>query len=69
MALVLIVYKGRIRQAVRNIGRILAALMSLRMPGQDLTLDNPESLKVPFGVAVALTVLLYAAGQAMKVVS
>ena len=69
MALVLIVYEGRIRQAVRNIGRILAALMSLRMPGQDLTLDNPESLKVPFGVAVALTVLLYAAGQAMKVVS
>jgi len=69
MALVLIVYKGRLRQAVRNIGRILAAIMSLRMPGQDLTLDNPESLKVPFGVAVALTVLLYAAGQAMKVVS
>ena len=69
MALVLIVYKGRTRQAVRNIGRMLAALVRLRMPGQDLTLDNPEALKVPFGVAVALTAILYEAGQAMRVVS
>ena len=59
MAVGLIIYKGRVRQAVRNIGLMLASLFTLRLPGAELTLDNPESLKVPFGVAVALTVILY----------
>jgi prepilin peptidase CpaA len=69
MAIGLIVYKGRTRQALRNIGRMLGALVRLRMPGQDLTLDNPEALKVPFGVAVALTAMLYEAGRVMRLVS
>jgi len=64
MALVLIVYKRRVREALRNMGRIVAALCMLRTPGQDLSLDSSESLKVPFGVAVALTVILYGARQA-----
>jgi Flp pilus assembly protein protease CpaA len=63
MALALIFYKRRLGQAVRNIGRMVAALVSLRLPGPELTLDNPESLKVPFGVAVALTVILYGTGR------
>jgi prepilin peptidase CpaA len=66
MAVVLIVYKGRVRQAVRNIARMIAALFSLRLPGPELTLDNPESLKVPFGVAVAITVILYEVNQAIQ---
>ena len=65
MALVLIIVKKRVRQTMRNIGRILAALLSLHLPGQELTLDNPESLKVPFGVAVAVTVILYAVRQTL----
>lgn len=66
MALALIIYKRRVGQALRNIGRMLAALFSLRLPGPELTLDNPESLKVPFGVAVALTVILYGTGHLLS---
>jgi len=65
MAVVLVIAKKRVRQTVRNIGHILASLLSLHLPGQELTLDNPESLKVPFGVAVAVTVLLYGVRQAL----
>ena len=64
MALVLIVYKGRVRQTFHNIARMLAAFLSLHLPGPELSLDNPESLKIPFGVAVAVAVILYTAGQA-----
>ncbi len=63
MALVLVIWKGRFRQTLRNIGRLLAAFLSFHLPGQDLTLDNPQSTKVPFGVAVAVAVIVYTAGQ------
>jgi prepilin peptidase CpaA len=66
MALVLIIYKGRVTQALRNIGRMIAAMFSLRLPAPELTLDNPESLKVPFGVAMAITVILYGINQAIR---
>jgi len=65
MAMVLIIWKKRVKQTLRNMGRILAALLSFHLPGQDLTLDNPESLKVPFGVAAAIAVILYGAGQVL----
>jgi hypothetical protein len=29
------------------------------LPGRQVSLDNPDSLKVPYGVALALTVVLY----------
>lgn len=61
MALVLVIAKRKLLQTIRNIARILAAFASLHLPGQDLTLDNPQSAKVPFGVAVAVTVILYGA--------
>jgi prepilin peptidase CpaA len=63
MALVLIVWKRRVRQTLRNLGHMLAAFVTLHLPGRELSLDNPQSLKVPFGVAVAVSVLLYAARQ------
>jgi len=59
MAMALIIYKRRVRQALRNVGRILAALLTLRLPASELSLENPESLKIPFGVAVAFAVVLY----------
>jgi hypothetical protein len=43
---------------------MLAAFFTLHLPGPDLSLDNPEALKVPFGVAVAVAVILYSARQA-----
>ena len=59
MAVALVVYKGRVRQTLRNIGHILISLVTFRLPGTHVSLDNPESLKVPYGVALALTVVLY----------
>jgi prepilin peptidase CpaA len=64
MAAVLVIRHKRVRQTVRNLGRMLAAFFTLHLPGPDLSLDNPEGLKVPFGVAVAVAVILYSARQA-----
>jgi prepilin peptidase CpaA len=58
MAVVLIIYKGRVRETLRNIGHILVSLVTFQLPGTRVTLDNPDSLKVPYGVALALTVIL-----------
>jgi len=63
MALILVIWKKRFRQTLRNLGRMLASFVSLHLPGAELSLDNPESLKVPFGVAVAIAVLLYTVRQ------
>lgn len=63
MAVILVVWKKRVRQTLRNLWHMLAALFTLHLPGPELSLDNPESLKVPFGVALAITVILYAARQ------
>jgi prepilin peptidase CpaA len=59
MALALVIYKRRLRQTVRNIGHILVSLVTFRLPGSQVSLDNPQSLKIPYGVALAFTVLLY----------
>jgi hypothetical protein len=59
MAVALVIYKRRTRQTIRNIGHILISLVTFRLPGRQVSLDNPDSLKVPYGVALALTVVLY----------
>ena len=59
MALVLVIYKRQLGQTLRNIGHILASLVTFRLPSERVTLDNPQSLKIPYGVALAFTVLLY----------
>jgi prepilin peptidase CpaA len=66
MALALVVYKGRVRQTAGNIGHILVSLVTFRLPGHAVTLDNPDALKVPYGVALAATVLIYGIGQAWR---
>ncbi|HEY1676190.1 MAG TPA: prepilin peptidase [Candidatus Sulfotelmatobacter sp.] len=58
MAVGLIIYKGRVRETMRNIGHILVSLVTFQLPGPRVSLDNPDSLKVPYGVALALTVIL-----------
>ena len=63
MATILVIRAGRVRQTLRNMGRMLAALFQFHLPGQEISLDNPGALKVPFGVAMAVTVLLYGAGR------
>lgn len=59
MALVLVIYKGRLRETFHNMARMLAALLSFHMPGPEVSIDNPQSLKVPYGVALASTVVIY----------
>lgn len=65
MALAVVIAKGRLKQTLRNIANLLGALFSLHMPGSEVSLDDPESTKIPFGVAMALTVLFYGIGRAM----
>jgi prepilin peptidase CpaA len=67
MALFLVIWKKRVRQTLRNLSHMLTALFSFHLPGPQLTLDTPESLKVPFGVAVAVAVILYTVRQAWGV--
>ena len=65
MALAVVIWKGRLKQTLMNIARLLAALFSLRMPGSEVSLDDPQSTKIPFGVAMALAVLFYGISKAM----
>jgi prepilin peptidase CpaA len=63
MALGLVIYKRRFKQTLHNMGRMLALMVSFRMPGTEVSLDNPQSLKVPYGVALALTTLVFGIGK------
>ncbi len=64
MALAVVIWKGRLKQTLLNMAHLLAALFSLRKPGSELSLDDPQSTKIPFGVAMAVTVLFYGMGRA-----
>jgi len=68
MAIGLIVYKRRVRESARNIANMLGAFFSLHLPGGEVSLDNPESAKIPFGVAVAVTVLIFGVRRALGAV-
>jgi prepilin peptidase CpaA len=59
MALGLVIYKRRVMETLRNIGRMLAAMFTFHMPSAEVSLDNPQALKVPYGVALAMTTVLY----------
>jgi prepilin peptidase CpaA len=63
MALAVVIWTGRWRQTLRNIAHLIAAVFSLRMPGHEVSLDNPESAKIPFGVAMAAAVVILGVGR------
>jgi len=63
MAMALVIYKKRFVETMRNIARLLLAFLSLHPGTPSISLDNPESLKVPFGVAVAIAVILLVSGR------
>ena len=69
MAVVLVIYKRRVLQTLRNIGHILVSLVTFRLPESRVSLDNPDSLKIPYGVALALTVALYAVAHLRGIAS
>ena len=64
MALGVVIWKGRLKQTFLNIAHMMGALLSLHMPGPEVSLDNPQSTKIPFGVALALAVVFYGIGKA-----
>jgi prepilin peptidase CpaA len=64
MAVVLVIYKGRVRETMRNLKHLVGSLATFRMPGPQVSLDNPHSLKVPYGVALAFTVVFYGIARA-----
>ena len=59
LAVGLVIWKKRVGRTLRNIGHLLASLFTLHLPGPELSLDNPDSTKVPFGVALAVAVIFY----------
>ena len=63
MALALILRKKRVGKTVRNLGRIGASIFKFHVPAADLSIENSESEKVPFGIAAAIASLLYVAAQ------
>jgi prepilin peptidase CpaA len=69
MALALVIYKGRLLQTIKNIGHILVSLVTFRLPGSHVTLDNPNALTIPKGVALALTVVVYGVLWKLRIVA
>jgi len=67
MALAVVIWKRRLMRTLLNITHLLAALFSLRMPGSEVSLDDPKSTKIPFGVAMALTVVVYGMGRMLGI--
>jgi prepilin peptidase CpaA len=65
MALAVVIWTGRLQQTLRNMAHLLAAFFSLRMPALEVSLDNPQSTKIPFGVAMAAAVVIYGVGRAI----
>ena len=63
MALVLVTWKKRLGKTLRNVAGMAGMFFRLHLPGADMTIDNPEATKVPFGVAAAIAVLIYVPGQ------
>jgi len=66
MAVILIIWKKRVMQTLRNIAHILGTLFTFHLPGTEMTIDNPDSSKVPFGIAMAVAVVLFSFGKLWK---
>jgi prepilin peptidase CpaA len=64
MALALVIYKRRLVQTLRNVLHIIGSFVHLRLPGAAYSIDNPDAIKTPYGVAVAIAVVGYGLGEA-----
>jgi prepilin peptidase CpaA len=67
MALIAVIWSGRLKKTLVNMAHLLADLFSLRMPGSEVSLDDPHSTKIPFGIAMAAAVLFCAISQLGRV--
>lgn len=58
MAIVTMVICHRVKQTLQNLCMLVASLLTLGLRHQQgLTLDSPKALKLPFGVAAALSTI------------
>ena len=64
MFLVLVIYEGRLRETLRNVGRLVASLVGFRMPGPEVSARKSEPL-ISYGVALAFTVMLYGIARSL----
>jgi prepilin peptidase CpaA len=59
MALVMIVRAKRVKETFMNLSRLVQGSLSFGLrPFPDISLDNPDLLKLPFGVAAAIATFL-----------
>jgi len=59
MAIVIMIRAKRVRQTFRNIGMLILSFLTFGFRAHPaISLDNPEALKLPFGVAAAVGTLV-----------
>ena len=58
MALIVVIWTGRLKRTLVNMARIIGSLVTLRMPPADVSLDDPQAAKIPFGVAMSFAVVV-----------
>ena len=66
MAVIAIIRRRRVRETLVNLGRLFLTFITLGRRGgaqHDVSLDNPNAVAVPFGVAVALATGICFAGR------
>ena len=63
IALTLVISQGRLGETLGNIGHILGALVRFRRPDPTISLNNPQTTKIPFGIAWALAILACAGAK------
>jgi prepilin peptidase CpaA len=66
MAIVMVIWKRRVMQTLRNLASMAGSLLTFHMPGPEVSLDHPDSLKIPFGIGVACTVTAFTASLAWR---
>jgi prepilin peptidase CpaA len=62
MAIVLLLVRGGLLRALRNVFRILGSLARLRAPyteNPELSIDHPQSVKLPYAIPIALGCLVF----------
>jgi prepilin peptidase CpaA len=55
MAVVQMIMAGRVRETIRNVGLLIMGFFTFGFQAHpEISIDNPDALKLPFGVAVAI---------------